>query len=153
VLATAPAPHPYFECYVATLDRRYFGLWRVVGIGKDIPLTPTRRAVRRVFTSLEKPLLCVFGPGVVSTPWPRGRSPFPNEPDEVADAKGMMCRYWVLDRTASPQIEGAVLAAYPSPDNVGKAYIRLATTFRYYNPHLDQRRRTAAPRRTARHRK
>lgn len=136
-LATAPSPHPYFEFFAVALDR-YFGLWRVVGAGRNIPMTVSRAAVRRVFTRLENPLIRAFGPGELSKEsWPH----LPDEPKALSDKKGMLERYWVLDRTTSPLIEGAVLVAYPSPDVAGRAYVRLTTTFRYYNPRLDKRRR------------
>jgi hypothetical protein len=128
VISGAPSPHPYFERYVASIDRR-FGLWRVVGVGRDVRMSKSLRGVRRIFTLLEKPLLSKFGEGhVPQTVLPA----LAVAPADLADSRGLLCRWWLHHRGAlmPPWMEGLVLFALPNTDLPDNAYIRLAITFR-----------------------
>lgn len=141
VVERAPLRHPGFECFVASVDSG-FGLWRVVGIGRDIPMTPSLATVRKAFSALERPLVKAFGPGHQPTPGPRRTERRPSdEPDDLVDARGVLCRWWSPGDPLPPEVEGVVLFAIPNDDVPEMAYIRLAVTFRYYDPRLDKRRR------------
>lgn len=141
IVERAPLHHPYFECFVATVSPT-FGLWRVVGIGKDIPMTATLAAVRKAFSALERPLVKAFGPGHQPTPdpsWPARR--FNGEPNDLMDSRGVLCRWWSTEDPLPPEVEGIVLFGIPNDDVPDAAYVRLAVTFRFYDPRLDKRRR------------